>query len=126
VTEHRLPHAPDAPGLARRLVAGVVGGDLSSARCRDLVLMVSEVVSNAVEHAPPQAEGGGITVRTEVDEDAVRIVVIDGASDLVLDGPESPRTDGEGHYGLLIVDELADRWGLALDGEKCVWLEVDR
>jgi hypothetical protein len=29
------------------------------------------------------------------------------------------------HYGLQMVDRLASRWGLSLDGEKAVWFEVD-
>ena len=30
------------------------------------------------------------------------------------------------HLGLMVVDKLAVRWGLTIDGKKAVWFEVDR
>lgn len=87
--------------------------------------MVSELVSNAVEHAPPQL-GGWLTIRLEVDEKVLRVVVVDGGPELSLEGPKADYKRSEVGYGLGIVNSLADRWGLSLDGDKAVWLEVDR
>ena len=28
--------------------------------------------------------------------------------------------------GLMLVDKLADRWGLSIEGMKAVWFEIDR
>jgi hypothetical protein len=33
-----------------------------------------------------------------------------------------PRADG--HFGLLVVDALADHWGFSIDGDKGVRFEV--
>jgi hypothetical protein len=42
-----------------------------------------------------------------------------GASDL--DGHKD-----RPHYGSVVVDKLADRWGPSLEGRKTVWFEIDR
>jgi anti-sigma regulatory factor (Ser/Thr protein kinase) len=89
----------------------------------ELALMVSEVVSNAVRHGSPEADGN-IGLRLEGDQDALRVVVTDGGEDFAFD-PESVKVARNGHFGLLFVDRLADRWGLSLDGKTAVWLEVD-
>ena len=34
-------------------------------------------------------------------------------------------TKSDVHYGLFVVDALADRWGVSIDGDKGVWFEVD-
>lgn len=48
----------------------------------------------------------------------------DGGEDFAFD-PGSVEDARNGHFGLLFVDRLADRWGLSLDGKTAVWLEVD-
>jgi anti-sigma regulatory factor (Ser/Thr protein kinase) len=89
----------------------------------DFVLMVSEVVTNAVRHGSPEADGN-IGLRLEGDQDALRVIVTDGGEDFASD-PASVEDAKNGHFGLLFVDRLADRWGLSLDGKTAVWLEVD-
>jgi signal transduction histidine kinase len=89
----------------------------------DFVLMVSELVANAIRHAPPD-EDGNITLKIEVTESAARAVVIDAGTEFEFDRATlDPRSL---HFGLQLVDQMADRWGLSLDGEKAVWFEVDR
>jgi anti-sigma regulatory factor (Ser/Thr protein kinase) len=89
----------------------------------DLALMVSEVVANAVRHGSPEADGN-IGLRLEADQDALRVVVTDGGRVFAID-PGSIDPDRDESFGLLLVDKLADRWGLSLDGKTAVWLEVD-
>ena len=36
-----------------------------------------------------------------------------------------PRQDSELHWGLYLVDSLADRWGTERDPETMVWFELD-
>ena len=48
----------------------------------------------------------------------------DGGEDFGID-PGSVEDARNGHFGLLFVDRLADRWGLSLDCKTAVWLEVD-
>lgn len=86
--------------------------------------MVTELVTNAVRHAPPQQDGS-ITLRIDADDRVVRAVVMDGGSQFSFDRGTLDNARGDYHFGLMIVDSLADRWGLSLDGEKAVWFEID-
>jgi anti-sigma regulatory factor (Ser/Thr protein kinase) len=95
----------------------------SDVKLDELILMVSEVVSNAVRHGSPEPDGN-IGLRLEGDQDALRVVVTDGGEDFGID-PGSVEDARNGHFGLLFVDRLADRWGLSLDCKTAVWLEVD-
>ena len=123
--ERRLPHDPTAPEMARKLAADFVSELLSPVRSDEIVLMVSEVVGNAVRHGEPEADGL-IGLRLQADDSVIRVVVVDGAPGFAFDRLALEGRDGLPHYGLAVVDKLADRWGLSLDGQKAVWFEVDR
>lgn len=88
---------------------------LDSRRREDAVLMVSELVSNALLHGT-----GVIKLRIEVDGDGVRVEVSDQGN--VALAP-SPTPGAHGGWGLRIVDELADGWGV-LEGSTKVWFRV--
>jgi len=86
-----------------------------------LVLLVSEVVTNAVEHAAPP-----LLLRIDVTPEATRVEVKDRARKLpILRDPEP--TEGGGR-GIRFVNDLATRWGTepprGPDGLKTVWFEV--
>jgi len=86
-----------------------------------LVLLVSEVVTNAVEHAAPP-----LLLRIDVTQDATRVEVKDRARDLpILKDPEPTEPGG---LGIKFVNDLATRWGTeppdTADGFKTVWFEV--
>jgi serine/threonine-protein kinase RsbW len=121
--EHRLPHSPDSATIARSLAEEELGPFLTSERAEDLRLMVSELVTNAIKHAPPEPDGM-IVLELERNGDAVRVVVRDGGQhvDPNLAGFDSP---ADGHFGLFLVDTRADRWGFSIDGDKGFWFEMD-
>jgi anti-sigma regulatory factor (Ser/Thr protein kinase) len=119
--EHRLPHEPAAAEVAREL-AREIAGPLPSDRAYDFVLMTSEIVANAVRHAPPENDGQ-IALRFELDSDVIRAIVMDGGGDFAFE--KATFDASTQRYGLQMVDRLANRWGLSLDGEKAVWFEVD-
>jgi len=121
--ELRLPCEVASIGSARRLAIDFAGDRLSDVKLDDFALMVSEVVSNAVRHGSPEADGN-IGLRLEGDQDALRVVVTDGGQVFAID-PGSLDPDRNESFGLLLVDKLADRWGYSLDGKKAIWLEVD-
>jgi two-component sensor histidine kinase len=52
--EHRLPHTEAAPQMGRGLARDCVNGRLKSERTDDFILMVSEIVSNAVRYGGPE------------------------------------------------------------------------
>ncbi len=86
----------------------------------DLVLIVSELVTNAVRHA----RGDHFEVRLAVTPEKLRLEVRDegeGFSPRI-----APSEDGCGGYGLFIVDRLADRWGVERGEDGVIWLELDR
>ncbi|MEU0226272.1 ATP-binding protein [Streptomyces sp. NPDC006284] len=122
---------PSEVGRARRWARSRLAG----AGIRDdeplaetLVLLVSELVTNAVVHTGRSAVlrlvlPGAVTEETQ--EATVRLEV-DDASERA---PVPRCVDGEatGGRGLALVDGLADRWGWSREGTgKRIWCELDR
>ena len=116
--------APTAAREARRAVAR--RGLVSSGREPTLLLLVSELVSNSVRHAG-LADDERIRLRAWCDAACAYVEVCDGGRS----GPvpaKRPNSDAfePGGLGLVLVDEMADRWGVAYtDDETCVWFELD-
>ncbi|MDI3405389.1 ATP-binding protein [Streptomyces cavernicola] len=83
-------------------------------------LLTSEIVTNALVHTDDDA-----VLTATVREHRLRVEV----RDFVAQRP-SPRVphadDGTGGRGLLLVQSLADAWGVRTqDGGKAVWFELD-
>lgn len=118
-----LERDPQAPSLARAAVTGFVEqSELAPAERGTLTLLVSELVSNAVLHsdAPPAS---GIVLRAHLlEEDAVRVEVIDCGSGFTATprDPERPH----GGYGLFLLEQQATRWGVDGEGGTRVWFEL--
>lgn len=115
-----------APHEARRAVETLAGElDLGPRRLsvfRDVQLLVSELVTNSVRHSGCAA-GEGIRLRGWLRETSVRIEVSDGG--FGFEPPaDHPVDDRDSGRGLLILDSLADRWGVSRDGETRVWFEI--
>jgi anti-sigma regulatory factor (Ser/Thr protein kinase) len=123
VLEFHLPHSEEAPTLARRLVEEQLMPLLPGRRADELLLLVSELVTNAVRHSEPLPDGT-IGLQFERTPDGVRVAVTDGGKHLVPDGLAF-HSETNGHFGLFFVDKYADRWGFSLDGVKGVWFMVD-
>jgi anti-sigma regulatory factor (Ser/Thr protein kinase) len=119
--ERRLPVAPEAAAEARHALAGI---SLPDGRDRDVRLLVSELVTNAVRHANLHA-GDVILLVVEVEDSALRVEVHDPGGGFVptAPAPDPARPSG---WGLYLVAELADRWGVDSDDRTLVWFELDR
>jgi anti-sigma regulatory factor (Ser/Thr protein kinase) len=117
----RHPASPTAIGRARHDVEDALAqADVDGRTSGDLMLLVSELVTNAVRHA----RSDRFEVRLDVRPDRLRLEVHDEGGGFV---PEiAPAEDGTGGYGLFIVDRLADRWGVERDAGGVIWLERDR
>jgi anti-sigma regulatory factor (Ser/Thr protein kinase) len=115
-----LPCDPDAPGIVRAALAEM---DRIREVVIDVMLVASELVTNAVVHSGCRHEQE-LAVRAYVDGDRMRISVHDpGLSDLVA-RQRVAGADGTGGWGLQIVDRLAARWGSERDDGYQVWAEV--
>jgi serine/threonine-protein kinase RsbW len=117
---------------ARRFLAGVLGGCPAAG---DALLCVSELATNAVLHSRSGRPGGRFTVRATRQAGSVRVEVTDEG------GPWGHERDGDGQRGggrgargreeqsgrgLLIVGELASRWGRDdSSAGRTVWFEID-
>jgi anti-sigma regulatory factor (Ser/Thr protein kinase) len=118
--------APSAAREARRAVAqsGLVDG----AQLAILLLLVSELVSNSVRHAGLR-EGEPIRLLARRHEKTARVEVCDAGRSGTVPSRRAP-IFGEvepGGLGLVLVDEMADRWGVERDGDVTrVWFELAR
>lgn len=110
-----LADTPSTPHLARHAAAEFLLA-VGVRRIDDIVLAISELVTNAVRYAG----GGELVVR--VDGARVRIEVADSSGQ----PPVRGTPDDDGHRGLPIVHLLSTGWGsIARDGGKVVWCEID-
>lgn len=116
-----LAASPDAPARGRHAVTRVLDGwGYAGSGREDLLLVVSELVTNAVVHG---AEPIVVTVVRAPSR--VRVEVTDAATD---SSPHSSRVaqDAETGRGLSVVTRLAAAWGWrATPGRgKTVWAEL--
>ena len=110
-----------APAKARRWIR-LIARHLDAVRLEDVVLIVSELVSNSVIHAGLCADGR-ITVLAAVTPDGVRVTVCDRGRGFR--PPPTPTQADMGGKGLLLVRRLAD--AVEIDGRQGrVTLEVRR
>jgi anti-sigma regulatory factor (Ser/Thr protein kinase) len=107
----------NAPRLARSAVGTLVGIDPRLRR--DLTIIVSELVANAVRHAP-RVEGGRIVLSVHEVPGAFRVEVRDPGHGF----DPTPDRSREGGLGLLIVGHLAVDWGMIDGTGTTVWCEL--
>lgn len=119
---------PAEVGRARRwarsrLAGSGIGADEPLAET--LILLVSELVTNAVVHTGcPAVLRLSLSVVTQ-EQATVRLEVADRSDRAPV--PRCADDDATGGRGLALVDGLADRWGWTAEGAgKRIWCELDR
>lgn len=124
----RLASAATAPRLAREWVAALCDG-LSPAERADVLLLTSELVTNAVRHPQPVArEEPHVRVDLLRTDEVVRVQVHDHDGQVL--PPTTPAFPGqveplEGQMGLPMVATIASAWGARrVETGKIVWFEV--
>ncbi|MGW0734957.1 SpoIIE family protein phosphatase [Streptomyces sp. NPDC002851] len=114
------PGDPEALAGARHLIRAAVGAWGADHRADEIELAADELITNALMHT----EGAAVvTVRvvTAVDR-RLRVEVEDVSS--ALPRRREAGENGVSGRGLLLVDRLADVWGVEPRGSgKCVWCE---
>ena len=120
-----LPPSPRSVGVARWLISEwcapwVKGSQVSEDTVEALLLLSSEVVTNAVVHG-----SGMVRVALSRRGDSLRLEVSDEGGGMPLIGAQ--REDAESGRGMAMVEMLSQRWGTELDegplGKK-VWFEL--
>ena len=116
-----LPVNRLAAGLARRATHdALVAWGLDHVE-ETAVLLVSELVSNAVRHADT---GPVLELGLETCGPWLRIEVLDADPQLPL--PRTPAALDESGFGFVLIEALADKWGVrATTAGKAVWVELD-
>ncbi|WP_405570571.1 ATP-binding protein [Streptomyces sp. NBC_01167] len=130
VLQVQLEVGPDPAEVSRarrwarsRLVGSGIGDDEPLADT--LILLISELVTNAVVHTGCPAVLRMLFGAGAAEAGTVRVEV----ADISARPPQPRHAEGEdtGGRGLELVDGLADRWGWQREGTgKSIWCEVDR
>jgi anti-sigma regulatory factor (Ser/Thr protein kinase) len=118
-----LPARPAAVSAARRALLAANGGWPSTVR-DDVLLLLTELVSNAVRHAEL---GAGRAVRVEFQQGArtIGVAVFDEGIGFTAEAPH-PEPDPSGGWGLFLIDRIADRWGITRTASgTCAWFEIE-
>lgn len=123
--EFELAGGPYA-ATAARLALNDLEAVLDPVMAQDLRLLVSEAVTNSVRHADVGPDDS-IGLRVVVDDDRVRVEVTDDGPQFAPE-PKRPGMDADDDdvsgWGLFLVDQLADRWGVQRDRGNKVWFEL--
>ena len=118
----RLPPGPESVPRARRALDPLAGKVDPSVLDRAR-LMVSELVTNAIRHAGLGPDDR-ISLRVSVVGGSLRTEVRDAGPGFT-PGRRPITIYQQSGWGLYLVAQLADRWGVTKDGDVCVWFEID-
>ncbi len=86
-------------------------------------ILVNELVTNSVRHTrlTPQDR---ITLKVTISSGMLRAEVCDPDLGFEATPREKPGPYQTSGWGLYIVEQLAERWGMERDTQKCVWFEL--
>jgi anti-sigma regulatory factor (Ser/Thr protein kinase) len=114
---------PDAAAAARNALIAL-DGRVDDALLNDVRLLVSELITNSVRHSSVQSHDT-VHMTVTVTESTLRVEVADPGEGFEPRPRDADRTR-PGGWGLYLVDQLADRWGVARDQLTRVWFEMDQ
>jgi anti-sigma regulatory factor (Ser/Thr protein kinase) len=105
----RLPFAPSTPGIARtRLAAFLTRQRASNEVIDDALIVISEMIANAVSHGVPDHDGT-IEISWSINGTLLELSVLDGGMGGHLK-PVDFDQDSLSGRGLSIISRVADRW----------------
>jgi anti-sigma regulatory factor (Ser/Thr protein kinase) len=112
-----LPNRESAPAEARAFVSTIANGKLDETQRENLLLLVSELVTNVVRWAHTDSR-----LAIDMTGSDVHVEVTDWS----VQQPRTCPTPGpQGGYGLRLVESLSDKWGTEqFDGGKTVWFDL--
>jgi len=118
--DQTIDPTPEAPGMARRAVEELAPA-IDTSVLRDAQLLISELVTNSIKHSGCDDP---VRLRVWTRSSGLKVEVADGGFGFEAGSPASPGNDVEGGRGLLILEALADRWGVCRDAGTRVWFEL--
>jgi anti-sigma regulatory factor (Ser/Thr protein kinase) len=116
----QIAGGPGAPAEARTALRRF-HPELPPELMQVIVLLASELVSNAVKHAKAEL----VAMRFHVAAERVRVEVGNEGPGFAPE-PAEPVPGRIGGWGLHLVDELSSRWGVVDGPGTRVWFEIDR
>ena len=124
-TEHfsfDLAGTAEAGAVARRqLVAG--NGALPADVREDVLLLLTELVTNAVRHADTEPDAP-VRVEVQLQSRTVRVAVYDEGPGFAAQAAVPGRQEKSG-WGLQLVDRIANHWAVRpTPNGTCVWFEI--
>ena len=120
--EVEFESGPTAAAAARAALVAL-HGQVEDTLLDDVRLLVSELVTNSVRHAHAGI-AGEVHMAVQLTAGKLRVEVADTGEGF----EPQPRDDDRsrpGGWGLYLVDQLADRWGVVCDRFTRVWFELD-
>ncbi len=117
-----LDSAPDAVPYARRWVGDTLAGTDVEELVPDAELLVSELVTNCIRHA---AVDPGATIELKVwPRDSIIRVEVSDPGEGFEPAPVSLSIYSTSGWGLYLVEQIADRWGVQVENGTKVWFEI--
>jgi serine phosphatase RsbU (regulator of sigma subunit)/anti-sigma regulatory factor (Ser/Thr protein kinase) len=120
--QHVSPGDPRDLAEARRMIRSAVASWGAGARADDIALVTDELVVNALTHT----EGPSLVTLRVLTGPVRRLRVEVEDTSSALPRRREADTEGQSGRGLMLVDLLADAWGVEARGAgKCVWCEFE-
>jgi anti-sigma regulatory factor (Ser/Thr protein kinase) len=116
-----VPASADAGWALRRAIRSLDRW-LGPQAAEDVELLVTELANNGVKHART-LNGGRIKLDARVRPGLLRVEVRDGGHGFTHERRRADRVE-PGGWGLMLVDDLADRWGIEDEPSTTVWFEI--
>jgi two-component sensor histidine kinase len=120
----RLLAVPFCVPEARRAFVSDVAAQVDRDVAGEAAVVVSELLGNAVRHAPAMPDGR-VLMRWQVRDGVVDVEVTDGGGSSPVE-PRRPSTRRPDGRGLRIVRSLSEEWGVIdrPDGCRTVWASI--
>ena len=126
--EVELPASADAARVAREQLHDHIPPMSGETQRENALLLTTELVTNAIRHGALSTDDR-IRLVVENADSTLRISIVQptpASGVTVARAAHTPSPDRvvPGGLGLVIVDELADRWGIDVGPPGCVWFEL--
>jgi anti-sigma regulatory factor (Ser/Thr protein kinase) len=108
---------------AARLALAEIDELLDESPAFDVRLLVSELVTNSVQHARVGPDDS-IEMKLAVDERQIRVEIADHGPGFE-PPPDAGDVERDSGWGLFFVSQLASRWGVEPGSPGHVWFEID-